>query len=89
MSILVHPDKNQDDLIRAQKAFDGEFFYHINRIEKEMYPQIKKFSFKEIRGIKFGKIKMEANFPYTCKVEYFGHLIFYIIPLRFSPFCDM
>lgn len=23
MSILVHPDKNQDDLIRAQKAFDA------------------------------------------------------------------
>lgn len=30
-----------------------------------MYPKKKKFSFKEIRGINFGKIKMEANFPYT------------------------
>lgn len=26
MSILVHPDKNQDDSERAQKAFDGEKF---------------------------------------------------------------
>ena len=24
MSILVHPDKNQDDSDRAQKAFDGK-----------------------------------------------------------------
>ena len=26
LSILVHPDKNQDDSERAQKAFDGESF---------------------------------------------------------------
>lgn len=27
MSILVHPDKNQDDLERAQKSFEGKMFY--------------------------------------------------------------
>ena len=27
MSILVHPDKNQDDLDRAQKAFEGNNFF--------------------------------------------------------------
>ena len=25
LSILVHPDKNEDDKERAQKAFDGEW----------------------------------------------------------------
>ena len=25
LSILVHPDKNQDDADRAQKAFEGRF----------------------------------------------------------------
>lgn len=54
-----------------------------------MYLNKKKFFFKEIRGINFGKIKMEVNFLYICKVEYFGYLIFYIIFLRFFLFCDM
>ena len=27
MSVLVHPDKNQDDAERAQKAFEGGFCY--------------------------------------------------------------
>jgi hypothetical protein len=28
MSILVHPDKNQDDQERAQKAFEGQFLLY-------------------------------------------------------------
>lgn len=29
MSILVHPDKNQDDADRAQQAFESKIFYFI------------------------------------------------------------
>lgn len=29
LSILVHPDKNQDDADRAQKAFEGNFLTHL------------------------------------------------------------
>lgn len=34
MSILVHPDKNQDDSERAQQAFESiyNFFWSINNI---------------------------------------------------------
>lgn len=30
MSLLVHPDKNQDDAERAQKAFDGKYYYGLS-----------------------------------------------------------
>lgn len=30
LSILVHPDKNQDDPDRAQRAFESEFLHFIS-----------------------------------------------------------
>jgi len=43
MSILVHPDKNQDDAERAQQAFESKYkteiqfkkIYHYNMINKK------------------------------------------------------
>ena len=32
MSILVHPDKNQDDKDRADKAFEGKTFVIVQKI---------------------------------------------------------
>ena len=32
MSILVHPDKNQNDLERAEKSFEGEAFIKLSQV---------------------------------------------------------